>query len=105
MMHNEIEPIPADEARQILEAAIVERLGEDWQSDDSAWVRVTGHDYMARLTNGKINVDFYVDLLGDLTIEEKPITTAQNSGWLIAWMFLLLSLAIVLLFAQAVGWL
>jgi predicted chitinase len=102
-MTDELQPIPADQARAILEAAIRERLGDDWEDDEDGWVRVTGHDYMARLTKGRTNLDFYVDLLGNVTVEEKPISLPQDSGRIIAWMFLLLSLGIAYLVARIAG--
>jgi len=100
-----VEPIPGDQARIILESAIAERLGADWQDEDSGWLMVTGHDYMARLTRGRVNVDFYVDLLGAVTVEQSQITAAQDGGRLIAWMLLLASIGIVYLLAKIVGWL
>ncbi len=102
--NSEIEPISGDDARRILEAAMDARLGADWRDEESGWQMVTGHDFMARMTRGRINVDFYVDLLGEVSIEEKPINPAQDSGRMIAWMLLLLSLVIALLLARAVGW-
>ncbi len=104
-MAGEIEPIAPEQARAILDAAIAERLGANWRDEASGWQLVTGHDYMARLTRGEVNIDFYVDLLGGVTVEEKPITTAQDSGRLIAWVFLGVSLAIAFLLARIVGWL
>lgn len=101
----DIEPIPPEQARAILDAAMRQRLGEDWQDEDSGWQLVTGHDYMARVTRGRRNVDFYVDLLGSLTVEEKEINAAQATGRTLAIIFLLLSLAIAVLLARAVGWL
>lgn len=97
--------IPPEEARAILEAAIRERLGDDWQDEEDGWVRLSGHDYMARLTRGRTNLDFYVDLLGNVTVEEKPISPGQDTGRLFAWMFLLLALVIALLLARIVGFL
>jgi hypothetical protein len=102
-MTDEIEPIPAEQARAILEEAIRERLGDDWKDDDSGWTKVTGHDYMARLTRGRMNVDFYVDLLGNVTVETSEINPAQDSGRMIAWMLLLVALAIAFLIARIVG--
>jgi len=99
-----IEPIPAEQARILLERAILERCGENWRDEDSGWIFVTGHDYMARLTRGRVNVDFYVDLLGDVSVTESAINPAQESGRILAWMLLLLSLGIAYLLARAVGW-
>ncbi len=51
-MTDTIEPIPAEEARILLERAIRERCGEAWREEESGWIYVTGHDYMARLMRG-----------------------------------------------------
>jgi hypothetical protein len=99
-----VEPIAPEEARAILDEAMRERLGDDWQDEGSGWQLVTGHDYMARVTRGSRNVDFYVDLLGEVTIEENEISPAQASGRLIAWVLLLVSLGVAYLLARAVGW-
>lgn len=100
-----IEPIAPEAARTLLDAAMRERLGADWEDEDSGWQLVTGHDYMARVTRGRINVDFYVDLLGEVTVQESALNPAQDSGRILAWTLLLLSLAIAFLLARAVGWL
>jgi hypothetical protein len=101
-MSDELEPISAEQARAILEQAMRERLGDNWQNED--WVLVTGHDYMARVTKGRRNLDFYVDLLGNVRVEEKEVNPAQESGRLIAWLILLLSLGIAFLLARIAGW-
>lgn len=103
-MTDPIEPIPPEQAREILEAAMRKRLGDDWRDEESGWQWVTGHDYMARVTRGRKNVDFYVDLLGEVTISEGEINAAQDSGRLIAWTLLGLSLAIAFLVARIAGW-
>lgn len=102
-MSEELEPIPPDKARELLEAAIRERLGDGWENEEFGWVRVSGHDYMARLTRRGTNLDFYVDLLGNVTVEKKPINEAQSSGRLLAWVLLLVSVGIALLIARIVG--
>ena len=99
------EPISPEEARLALDRAMAERLGPGWQDEGSGWLLVTGNDYMARVTRGSMNLDFMVDLLGNVTIEEKPLSPAQTSGRLIAWTLLLLALGIVYLIARALGWL
>jgi hypothetical protein len=96
----ELDPIPPEQARARLEAAIRARLGENWDDPDSGWVRVTGHDYMARLTRGRINLDFYVDLLGNVTVEQSGLSEAQTTGRLIVWVLLALSVVIALLIVQ-----
>lgn len=102
---DEVETISGDEARAVLEQAISDRIGANWRDEDSGWQMVTGHDFMARLTRGRVNLDFYVDLLGNVTVEQSEISTAQDSGRLIAWVFLLVSLGIAFLMARIVGWL
>lgn len=98
------DPIPPEQARAILDQAMAERLGPDWQDEGSGWLLVTGNDYFARVTRGTFNIDFMVDLLGQVSIEEKPLSPSQTSGRLIAWTLLLLTLAIVYLLAKALGW-
>lgn len=104
-MSDEIEPIPAHEARAILDTAIRERLGADWQDEEGGWVLVNGHDYMARLNKGRTNLDFYVDLLGNVNIEEKELNAAQDTGRLVAWILLGLSLTIAFIIARIAGFL
>ena len=95
-MPDEIDPIPPERAREILDNAIRETLGDDWQDEDKGWVLVTGHDYMARLTRGRVNLDFYVDLLGNVTVEKSENNVAQDSIRLV--LFILLALSIVIAF-------
>jgi hypothetical protein len=102
-MSEEIEPIPAEQAREILHNAIRERLGEHWDDEETGWAVISSHDYMARLTRGRKNLDFYVDLLGEVTIEEKDITPAQEQGRLLAWVLLFGSLVIALIVARLTG--
>ena len=97
---DELDPIPPQDAQKRLEQAIKERLGDDWESEDSGWLVVDRTAYQARLTRGKVNLDFYVDLLGDVNIEEKETTLVQESGRWIAWLLLGLSVAIAILIAQ-----
>ncbi len=99
----EIETIEPEQARKILEQAIRERLGEHWDDEETGWVRVTGHDYMARLTRGRRNMDFYVDLLGNVTVEEKELSVVQQQGRMMAWMILLGSLLIAYAVARLTG--
>jgi len=99
-MPDELDPIPPEQARAILEAAIRERLGEDWEDEDSGWVRVTGHDYMARLTRGRVNLDFYVDLLGHVTVEQSDQNVAQDSIRLVLLILLALSVVIAVLIVR-----
>lgn len=102
-MTDEIQPIPGAQARVILEQAIRDRLGPNWDQEDSGWAVVTSHDYMARLNKGRVNLDFYVDLLGNVSIEEKEVSPGQDTGRLFAWMFLLACLGIAFLLAKSIG--
>ena len=99
---NDLDPISPKDAQARLEQAIIDKLGDDWESEDSGWLIADRTAYQARLTKGKVNLDFYVDLLGDVTIEEKQTTLVQESGRWIAWLLLALSLAIALTIAQIV---
>lgn len=103
-MTEEVQTISAEEARAILSSAIRAQLGEDWDDEHDGWVQVTGHDYMIRLTKGSRNIDFYVDLLGNVSIEETELTPAQQAGRQIAWMVLLASGLIALAMARLAGY-
>lgn len=104
-MTEPIEPIAAADARALLEQSIAAHCGDDWRDESSGWVQVTGHDYMARLTRGRVNVDFYVDLLGKVTVETSDISPAQDSGRLVAGLLLLVSVGIAVMLARVIGWL
>jgi hypothetical protein len=99
----EIEPISAEQARAILDNAITQRLGAQWE--DEGWVLISGNDFMARLTRGRTNIDFYVDLLGAIKVEEKEINASQDYGRQVAWIFLIASIIIALLLARTAGYL
>lgn len=94
------EPISPDHARDILEAAIRARLGDRWEDEDSGWTRVTGHDYMARVSRRRVNLDFYVDLLGHVTVEESESSPAADAGRLFLWIMLGLSIVIAFLIVR-----
>lgn len=104
-MNDELEPISGEEARAILEEAIRQRIGAEWENDPDGWTRVTGHDFMARLTRGRSNLDFYVDLLGEVTIEETEISPAQDVGRPLALIFLIGSALAALILARLAGYL
>lgn len=105
MAEDERDPIPAEQAREILYAAIRERLGEDWDDEFDGWTVVTGHDYMARLTNGKQTMDFYVDLLGEVTVKEQEALPGIETGRMTAWLWLGGSLFAALVIARLAGFL
>jgi hypothetical protein len=102
-MAEELDPIPPERAREILDAAIRERLGDDWEDEDKGWVRVTGHDYMTRVTRGRVNLDFYVDLLGNVTVEKSEHNISQDSIRLVLLILLALSIVIAFLIVRIAG--
>lgn len=95
-------PISGDDARQRLQAAIVERLGTAWDDPETGWAVISRHDFMARLTNGKRVIDFYVDLLGDVRVEEKPPST-EDRGRIIAALLGVIIIMAVLFLAHTTG--
>ena len=98
------EPIPPEQARVILEHTVHQRLGEDWDDERDGWVVVSQQDYAMRLTRDRTRIDFYVDLLGNVAIDEKEIFAGEDGGRLVAWTFLLASLFIALLIARIAGY-
>jgi len=97
-------PISGDEARERLHAAIVQRLGETWDDPETGWAVISRHDFMARLTNGKRVIDFYVDLLGEVRVEDKAPST-EDRGRIIAGILIALSLMAAIALARAMGFL
>ncbi|MDX1991677.1 MAG: hypothetical protein SF029_04785 [bacterium] len=104
-MTNDVQTISAEEARALLAQAIRDKLGDNWDDEQDGWIKVSGHDYMVRLTRGRRNIDFYVDLLGNVTIEEKELNPAQDNGRQIAWLLLLGSVLVALALARVAGYL
>ncbi len=102
-MSADIEPVTPEQARAILEAAISARLGPDWRDEDSGWVLVSGHDYMARLARGRQTLDFFVDLLGEMTVKESHEMTSGESLQIVVIILVLLSIVIALLIVRAVS--
>lgn len=96
MTNPELDPISPQEARQRLDAALAPYL-------EAGWALRTRTDYMARLTRGRRNLDFYVDLTGEVSQTERPLTPVQESGRLVAWVLLLVSLLLALAIASALG--
>lgn len=92
--------ITPEEARIALNDAIRQKLGEAWSD---TWDIVSGHDFMMRLTDGTQNMDFYVDLLGQVTIEEKPAEIDRHSGRVSAWLVLGASLFLAYVIARFAG--
>lgn len=102
-MNQELDPIPSAKAREILEAAIRQRLGDEWDDEETGWTKVTGHDYMARLTRGRVSLDFYVDLLGKVNVEQTTSAPALETGRLLLLIMIGLSIVIAFLIVQIVS--
>lgn len=102
-MTDEIEPISAEKARAILEAAIRERLGDQWDDEEEGWTLVTGHDYMARLVRGSVTLDFYVDLVGQVRVETSTRNLNRENGALLLAIMVGLSIVIALLIVRIVS--
>lgn len=97
------QPIQPEEAKARLDAAIVQHLGEDWEDAIHGWTLVSGHNYMARLTNGRRTVDFYVDLLGEVRVEDREGVPTAESGRTSAWLVLGASLFVAYMIARVAG--
>jgi len=97
-------PISGEDARQRLQDAIVQRLGAAWDDPETGWAVISRHDFMARLTNGKRVMDFYVDLLGEVRVEDKAPST-EDRGRIIAGILVVLILMAIAALARATGFL
>jgi hypothetical protein len=98
----ELEPIAPADARKRIMAAIEARLGADWAREDR-WLVVHDSDYLVRLNQGKKNLDFACDLLGEVSVTEKAADPLQASGWLIAGAVLFAWLLVALVIARISG--
>ncbi len=95
--------IPAKEARQRIQAAIIERLGEQWDSPTDGWLVVHDTAYLVRLNRGDVNLDFQCDLLGEVGVTELEVNPLQTSGRFIAIAVLAASLFLAFVIAQIAG--
>ncbi|MBI1277959.1 MAG: hypothetical protein GC179_07515 [Anaerolineaceae bacterium] len=103
-MTDEIDPIPPQRAQEILDAAIRERLGDHWDDEETGWTKVTGHNYMARVTRGRVSLDFYVDIfLGNVTVEQTDSAPLLETGRLLLIMLIGLSIVIAFLIVKIVS--
>lgn len=93
---DDVQIIEPEQAAAILEPKLAE-LEQD------GWIVLVQTDYMARLTNGKHNLDVRVDLLGSLEIEEKPLTLVQESGQIVAIVLVLVIFLVVFVLASVLG--
>lgn len=99
---SDIDLIPPAQARARLVAAVEAHLGKDWAKEDR-WIVVHDSDYLIRLNQGRKNVDFACDLLGEVTITEKEADPVQGSGWLIAGAVLFAWLVVAVVIAKIAG--
>lgn len=95
-------PISGEEARDLLNRAIIQHLGERWDDPEIGWAVISRHDFMARLTNGRRVMDFYVDLLGEVRVEEKSPST-EDRGRIIAALMAVIIIMAALILARAMG--
>lgn len=93
---DEIEIATPEEQRIAIDAAILERLGENWKKD---WILVHDANDLVRLHKDEINLDFHADLLAEVNIIEREANPLQLSGRLIA--FAILGSFLFLAFAIA----
>lgn len=105
MMNNpipqeEIEPASPEEQRIAIEAAILERLGDNWKRE---WITVHNANDLVRLNQGDINLDFQADLLAKVDIIEREASPVQLSGRSIAWVILAASIGVALTIAAIAG--
>jgi hypothetical protein len=93
---NPIEPILPEEAAAIIESKLAELEREGWKV-------VVQHDYMARLNRQHENLEVHIDLLGNIRIDEKPLTILQESGRIIAILLFLIMILFILAILSILG--
>ena len=99
---SDIDLIAPAKARANIMAAIEAHLGKDWAREDR-WIVVHDSDYLMRLNQGKKNIDFACDLLGEVSITDLEADPLQGSGWLIAGAVLFAWLLVALVIAKISG--
>lgn len=97
---DEIEIATPEQQRAAIEAAIVERLGDNWEKE---WLLVHDANDLVRLNKGDINLDFQADLLAEVDIIEREANPLQLSGRLVAFTILGLFLFVALAIASVAG--
>lgn len=86
--------------RAAIEVTMRERLGEQWQDH---WILVHDAHDLVRVHRDKINLDFQADLLGVVSVIERPAHPLQLSGRLIALSVLVAFLLLALVIAVIAG--
>lgn len=82
-MDDLIDSIPPEQAAAIIEPKLQELQAEGWKIVDET-------DYSARLIRGKANLDIWIDLLGNIEMQEKPMSLLQETGQIIAILLLII---------------
>lgn len=67
------------------------------------WVVILQTDYDARLTRGDSNLDLHIDLLGELSITESPLTDVQKIGQIVALILVMVSFLVLLTLVSVLG--
>lgn len=89
-----------EEQRAAIDAAIHERLGDDWRKE---WMLVHDASDLVRLHKDTINLDFQADLLAQVEVIEREANPLQLSGRLVAWTILGIFLFVALAIAAVAG--
>jgi len=97
---DDIDIATPEEQRAAIDAAILERLGENWQKD---WILVHDASDLVRVHQGEINLDFQADLLANVEIIEREANPLQLSGRMIAWSILVAFLLLAFTIAAIAG--
>lgn len=97
---DEIELATPEAQRAAIDAAIVERLGDNWRQD---WLVVHDASDLVRLHRDKINLDFQADLLAEVEVIEREANPVQLSGRLVVWSVLGASLLVAIAIAFVTG--
>lgn len=92
-----VEIITPEEARQHLEAAMAPYIEDGWEV-------LVEHDYMASLNKGRRNLDIHVDLLGEVSMEEKGMSASQHKDLLILIVLIIGGTLVTIALASALGY-
>ncbi|MGB7341103.1 MAG: hypothetical protein WBC91_19560 [Phototrophicaceae bacterium] len=98
--HDEVEIASPDEQRAAIDAAMIERLGDNWRKE---WIIVHDANELVRVNQGDINLDFQADLLAHVDIIERPANPVQLSGRLVAFMILGIFMFVAFAIASIAG--
>jgi hypothetical protein len=100
MNNDNFEPASPQAQRAAIDAAVLARLGENWEKD---WIVVHNAHDLLRLNKGDLNLDFQADLLANVEVIEREASPVQLTGRLIAWLILALSLFVAFVAASVAG--